>query len=224
MFHPIEQPMERGWVGRVDGERVVHLAAQTLQTFFLGGGGAREHAEYRLEDVVLVAPVLQPPAVRVFDGPTSFAFANPAAIVGPGAEINAPAGSLAVRPRLAAVVGAEGAIGGYTAYAEWRAPELAPPKDADFAASLGPVVVTSDELKGTPEVRVVVGGDERLVAEAPDFDWEAARLFAASGTSLRPGDLLVAPATGEVDGIAPGSELEIEFAGIGTLSGKAGSG
>ena len=67
MFHPSDNPMERGWVGRVDGERVVHLAAQTLQAFFLGGGGAREHAEYRLADVTLLAPVLQPPTVRLFE-------------------------------------------------------------------------------------------------------------------------------------------------------------
>ena len=48
MFHPNDHPLERGWVGRIDGTRVLHLAAQTLQSFFLGGGGAREHAEYRL--------------------------------------------------------------------------------------------------------------------------------------------------------------------------------
>ena len=58
MFHPNDQPMERGWVGRIDGERVLHLAAQTLQSFFLGGGGAREHAEYRLDEVTLLVPVL----------------------------------------------------------------------------------------------------------------------------------------------------------------------
>ena len=46
MFHPVGHPMERGWVGRVDGDRVVHLAAQTLQSFFTGGGTAREHAQY----------------------------------------------------------------------------------------------------------------------------------------------------------------------------------
>jgi len=46
MFHPNDNPLDRGWVGRVDGDRVLHLAAQTLQSLFLGGGSAREHAEY----------------------------------------------------------------------------------------------------------------------------------------------------------------------------------
>ena len=67
MFHPVGHPMERGWVGRVDGDRVVHLAAQTLQSFFTGGGTAREHAEYPLEETVLLAPVLHPPSIRIFD-------------------------------------------------------------------------------------------------------------------------------------------------------------
>ena len=62
----------------------IQLAAQTLQSFFTGGGTAREHAEYPLAEVALLAPVLHPPSVRVFDDQTSFAFANPTAIVGPG--------------------------------------------------------------------------------------------------------------------------------------------
>ena len=41
MFHPNDNALERGWVGRLDGDRVLHLAAQTLQSFFLGGGGWR---------------------------------------------------------------------------------------------------------------------------------------------------------------------------------------
>src|SRR3990170_906034 len=87
MFHPLEHPMERGWVGRIDGDRVIQLAAQTLQSLFTGGGTAREHAEYPLAGVHLLAPVLHPPAVRVFEDQTTFAFANPAAIVGPGAQV-----------------------------------------------------------------------------------------------------------------------------------------
>ena len=218
MFHPIDQPLERGWVGRVDGERVVHLAAQTLQSFFLGGGGAREHAVYRLDEVVLLAPVTHPPAVRIFDGPETFAFGNPAAVVGPGAEITAPAEPLSIRPRLAAIVGAEGAIGGFTVYGEWCAAGLVPPKDTDFAASLGPVVLTGDELFDPPRVRVTVDGAERLVAEMPAFDWEEARSFAAAGTKLRPGDILVATAPGEVVGVAAGARVEIHIAGIGQLA------
>ena len=66
MFRPKEQELERGWPGRIEGDRVIQLAAQTLQAFFTGGGTAREHAEYALADVVLLAPVQRPPSVRDF--------------------------------------------------------------------------------------------------------------------------------------------------------------
>ena len=64
MFSPKELALERGWPGRIEGDRIVQLAAQTLQAFFTGGGGAREHAEYPLADCELRAPVLFPPSVR----------------------------------------------------------------------------------------------------------------------------------------------------------------
>jgi hypothetical protein len=66
MFSPKGRGLERGWPGRIEGDRVVQLAAQTLQSFFTGGGQAREHAEYRLDDVDLRPPVLHPPSVRDF--------------------------------------------------------------------------------------------------------------------------------------------------------------
>jgi hypothetical protein len=205
MFHPAGHPMERGWVGRVDGDRVVHLAAQTLQSFFTGGGSVREHAEYPLAEVVLLAPVLHPPSIRVFEDDGSFAFANPAAVVGPGAEIGPSntvlQGGLAVRRRIAAVIGAGGLIGGLTILAEWRAPALRPPKDRDFALGLGPVVVTTDECPVDP-----LG-----------FDWTAALALAGSGTVLYPGDLLAGPALEQRDGIAAGETVALEIPGLGTL-------
>jgi hypothetical protein len=218
MFHPVDHPLERGWVGRVDGDRVIHLAAQTLQSFFTGGGGAREHAVYALEDVCVLAPVLHPPAVRVFDRQLSFAFANPAAIVGPRAEIGNGAATLGLHARLAAVIGAEGALGGLTIFADWRDPERPPPKDRDFALGLGPFLVTWDALEADRfEAVVRVGGDERLRGRFARFDWAAARELAAAGTTLRPGDLLAGPAFGAVEGIAPGSAVEVDVAGIGAL-------
>src|SRR5215471_2907878 len=66
MFSPKGADLKRGWPGRVDGDKVVQLAAQTLQAFFTGGGSAREHAEYALADVELRPPVLHPPSVRDF--------------------------------------------------------------------------------------------------------------------------------------------------------------
>jgi hypothetical protein len=198
MFHPTGHPMERGWVGRVDGERVVHLAAQTLQSFFTGGGSAREHAEYPLADVVLLAPVLHPPSVRLFDDQATFSFANPAAIAHPGATVSVPGSSLSVRTRIAAVIGADGEIGGFTGLAEWRASDLTAPKDRDFALGLGPVVVT-------PEAYVATDG----------FAWADAVALAAAGTVLYPGDVLAAPALEERAGVA--GRLSLPIDGIGTL-------
>ena len=222
MFHPNEQPMERGWVGRIDGDRVLHLAAQTLQSFFLGGGGAREHAEYALADVTLLVPVIYPPAVRVFDSQDAFEFANPMAVGGTGAVAFAP-GELTLLPRLAAVIGAEGAIGGFSLFADWRAPGLAQPKDRDFCSVLGPVVVTPDEYDGSAvPLTVRVDGENRLSASFGEFDWEAARGLAAAGTELRPGDVLVGPACGRVDALGPGADVELEAQEIGVLRTSAG--
>ena len=114
MFSPKGADLKRGWPGRVDGDRVIQLAAQTLQSFFAGGGQAREHAEYALADVDLRPPVLYPPAVRDFYAfeqhvktarglrglemvpewyeIPAFYFTNPAAIYGPEAEIPYPEG------------------------------------------------------------------------------------------------------------------------------------
>jgi len=223
MFHPAEQPLERGWVGRIDGEHVTQLAAQTLQSFFTGGGGAREHAVYPLAAVQLVAPVLHPPSVRVFSDQATFEFANPAAICSPNASVRAPGnersrGALVVLARVAGVVGADARIAGFTLLAEWRDQRLDPPKDRDFALGLGPVVVTADELD--PEgldVAVRVDGDARAQGSGDGFDWTAARDLAAAGTRLYPGDLIAGPALEPVE-VEPGTALELDATRIGALA------
>jgi hypothetical protein len=188
MFTPRELALERGWPGRIDGDWVVQLAAQTLEAFFSGGGKAREHNMYPLADVALCTPVLRPPSIRVFDDAQTFAFANTASIYGPEEEVPSPAPAES-RFCVAAVIGADESIGGYTLVNDWRAPSLAPPKDADFAVSVGPWIETEF---------------------APEFDFAAAREIAARNTRLRAGDLLVAPpfATGVAEATA---------AGLGTL-------
>jgi hypothetical protein len=163
--------LERGWPGRIDGDRVIQLAAQTLQAFFTGGGQAREHAEYPLDEVVFRAPVLHPPSVRIFDEDGDFRFANPAAIKPPGEDPSVP-GAEPVE-RVAAVVGADGAIGGFTPLVEWVALQLQGAKQRDFALTLGPVVTTPDE------------------AVPPGVDWERLVAHAAEHTTLYPGDLIV---------------------------------
>jgi len=225
MFHPVDKPMERGWVGRIDGDHVVQLAAQTIQAFFSGGAKAREHAVYPLAAVRLLAPVLHPPAVRLFDDQTSFTFANPAAIGGPGLMVGPPIapsnsllqGVLVLLPRVASVIGADEEVGGFTILAEWRRTGMPPPKDRDFALGLGPVVVTPDELSPDGiEAAVRVDGKELLRGELEDFDWAEAQAYAAAGTRGRSGDLLAGPALGSVE-VEPGSTVELEVDGIGAL-------
>jgi 2-keto-4-pentenoate hydratase/2-oxohepta-3-ene-1,7-dioic acid hydratase in catechol pathway len=76
--------------------------------------------------------------------------------------------------RTAAVIGLDGAIGGFTPLVEWTAPELLGEKSRDFALALGPVVTTADE--GAPA----------------GVDWERLVAHAAENTRLYPGDLLAA--------------------------------
>ena len=174
MFSPVDRGLERGWPGRIEDDRVIQLAAQTLQSFFVGGGHAREHAEYPLAEILLRPPVLHPPAVRIFDGDDDFRFANPAAIVAADAEVHPPPGASRLEPvrRQAAIVGAEGRVGGFTELVEWTAPELPGEKSRDFALALGPIVTTPDE--GVP----------------PDVDWERLLGHAAANTRLLPGDVI----------------------------------
>ena len=195
MFSPVDLDLARGWPGRIDGDRVIQLAAQTLQAFFTGGGEAREHAEYPLDGVVLRAPVLHPPSVRVFDADGDFRFANPAAIVGPDDVVHLPEGADEIRPvlRRAAIVGADGAIGGYTLMNDWLAPGLAGAKAHDFAISLGPVVVTD-----------------------MDEDWGDLVAYAARNTRLLPGDVIAAPGEPQ-DGVGPGDTVELSLPPFGVL-------
>jgi hypothetical protein len=197
-----------------------------LQSFFTGGGSAREHAVYPLEAVQLLAPVLHPPSVRIFEDESIFAFANPAAIRGPGSEIQAShppsddlsQGAVELRPRVAALVGAVSAIAGFTILAEWRDPARTPPKDRDFALGLGPYLATPDELDPTGLAALVrVDGEESFRGDVAAFDWEGARRQAADGTVLFPGDLLAAPAVGVVAEIEPGTTVEVELEGLGAL-------
>jgi fumarylacetoacetate (FAA) hydrolase len=159
MFTPKALALERGWPGRVEGDKVIQLAAQTLQSFFTGGGSAREHAEYALADVDLRPPVLHPPAVRDFmafeqhvataraargaEVPKEwyempvFYFSNPAAIYGPDDDIPYPEGTneLDYELECAAMVGGAGAIAGFTVLNDWSARDL---QRAEMRVGLGP--------------------------------------------------------------------------------------
>ena len=264
MFSPVGQDLERGWPGLIEGDVVIQLAAQTLQAFFSGGGTARHHAEYRLAEVELRPPVLHPPSVRDFYAfeqhvktareargsqvPSEwyeipvFYFSNPAAIYGPEAEVPYPEGTseLDYELEVAAIIGAEGRIGGFTVMNDWSARDLqraemrvglGPAKGKDFATSLGPVVVTPDEFDGSSAVMTArVNGEERSRGELADlqFSWDEIVARAALNTTLRPGDVIgsgtvgtgcILELTPEVTGgwLKPGDLVELTIERLGTL-------
>ena len=263
MFTPIEHEI-RGWPGRIEGDRVVQLAAQTLEAFFTGGGQAREHAEFPLDEVRLLAPVQRPPSVRDFYAfeehvrnaravtgrgevvpewyeIPAFYFSNPAAIYGPDDEIPYPEGTekLDYELEVAAVIGAEGEIAGFTAMNDWSARDLqrqemaiglGPAKGKDFATSLGPVIVTRDELGDLMVARV--NGEERSRGHLGDmyWSWEQIVEHAARNTELRPGDVIGSGTVGtgcilehgDERWLQRGDEVELEIEGIGILRNRVG--
>jgi fumarylacetoacetate (FAA) hydrolase len=174
----------------------------------------------------------------------AFYFSNPAAIYGPEDEIPYPDGTSELDYELeaAVVIGADGQIGGFTVMNDWSArdlqrPEmrigLGPAKGKDFATSLGPIVVTPDELgdlKLTMTARV--NGEERSRGNMGDMthSWDAIVEHAARNTRLRPGDVLGSGTVGtgcileHGDGrwLEPGDVVELEIEGIGVLRNQVG--
>lgn len=239
MFSPKGQDLERGWPGRIDGDRVVQLAAQTLEAFFTGGGEAREHAEYPLAEVDFRPPVLRARSVRVFaafeaSAVPFFSFGNPDAIRGPEQEIRYPEGTseLDYGLAVAALIGADGGVGGYTVMNVWAARDLervefasglGPSKSRDFAISIGPVLVTPDEFDPADgELIARVNGEERSRANLRELQHSWAQILehSARNTFLQAGDVV---GTGNAASItdsrwlAPGDLVELEVAGIGVL-------
>jgi fumarylacetoacetate (FAA) hydrolase len=203
-------------VGRLDGERVVELAAHSMLDYLRGEGHAPTGRDHALADVFLQAPVTTPPSVRDFfayeghvatgqrlrgldaipdawyEAPV-FYFSNPAGIVGPRDAVRRPAGCelLDFELEIAAVIGEDSEIAGYTLLNDWSARDiqgreltvgLGPAKGKDFATSLGPVLVTPDELNG----ETITTSD----AAAMHWSWPQLVAQAARETHLRPGDVL----------------------------------
>jgi fumarylacetoacetate (FAA) hydrolase len=245
---------------------VIQLAAQTLQAFFTGGGTAREHAEHPLDEVRLLAPVRQPPSVRDFfafeqhvataragrglEVPPEwyeipvFYFSNPSSIYGPDDVVAYPEGTeeLDYELEVAAIIGGEGRIAGFTVMNDWSARDLqraemrvglGPAKGKDFATSLGPVIVTPDEL-GDLRLEMVarVNGEERSRGNLGDMhhSWEAIVRQAARNTRLLPGDVIGSGTVGTGcilelgDGrwLQPGDVVELEIETIGILRNTVG--
>ena len=198
-----------------------------------------------------------------YDAPT-FYFANPASLVGAHDDVPVPPGCgvLDFELEVAAVVGAGGSdlsphrarghIFGYTVFNDWSARDLqsremqvglGPCKGKDSASTLGPWLVTADELEPyrdaegflrlalTAEVNGEVVGTDLL--SNMGWTFEEMLAYASRGTRLRPGDVLgsgtcgnggcLAEAWGrtgrhEPRPLRPGDTVTLTVEGIGSVS------
>jgi 2-keto-4-pentenoate hydratase/2-oxohepta-3-ene-1,7-dioic acid hydratase in catechol pathway len=193
-----------------------------------------------------------------------FYFSNPAAIVGPDDEVAVPPGTAALDFELevATVVGRGGAdldpdeaeahIAGFCVMNDWSARDIqvremklsmGPVKGKDFATSLGPVLVTPDELEPYRTGRAYdltmtasVNGREYSRASLADIYWSFGEMlaYASRGTTLVPGDVIGSGTCGTgcilelsmVHGqeaypwLQPGDEVVLEVEHLGRLANR----
>lgn len=193
-----------------------------------------------------------------YDAPT-FYFTNPHALYGPGAAIPRPVTCRALDFELevGVVLGAGGsslspaqaedAIFGYTIVNDWSARDiqsremqvgLGPAKGKDFATSIGPWIVTADELPSLDlDCRVSVNGTHIGGDRLSHMHWTFPEMiaYASRDSVVLPGDLLASGTTGgggclaELWGrtgspspppLEPGDVVRMDVEGIGTLSGS----
>ena len=171
-----------------------------------------------------------------------FYFSNPAAIYRDGEDVPRPADTRALdyELELACVIGRDGRPEGFTIMNDWSARDLqaremqvglGPAKGKDFATSLGPVLVSPDELPADLDLRAVakVNGEVRTDSRTGGmhFSWEELLAAAARNTpaGLIPGDVIGSGTVGRGcilehgDGrwLVPGDVVELEIEGIGIL-------
>ncbi len=194
----------------------------------------------------------------------AFYFSNPYAILGPADDVPMAPGStvLDFELEVAAVIGRAGhdltpgqardAIVGYTIFNDWSArdlqkPEmkvgLGPAKGKDTASTLGPWIVTPDELEQhrdvdgfldlqlTATVNGEVVGSDRL--SHMGWTFEDMVVYASRGTWVRPGDVLGSGTCGHGGCLAelwgrngsqypaplrPGDTVTLTVQGIGSLT------
>ena len=170
-----------------------------------------------------------------------FYFSNPAAVYRDGDEVPKPADTQALdyELELACVVGADGRPEGFTVMNDWSARDLqmkemsvglGPAKGKDFATSLGPELVSPDELPGDLDMRAVarVNGEVRTDSRTAGmhFGWDELLAAAARNTpGLQPGDVIGSGTVGggcileHGDGrwLQSGDVVELEIEGLGVL-------
>jgi 2-keto-4-pentenoate hydratase/2-oxohepta-3-ene-1,7-dioic acid hydratase in catechol pathway len=154
-----------------------------------------------------------------YDQPV-FYFSNPAAVIGPQDEVRIAPGSEAFdfELEIAAVIGrpgsdiavedAEAHIAGYALMSDWSARDLqeqemkvglGPAKGKDTATTIGPYLVTPDELAPyrrdggyDVELSVEVNGRRYSQGNWSTIYWSFAQMvaYASRGTALRTGDVI----------------------------------
>jgi 2-keto-4-pentenoate hydratase/2-oxohepta-3-ene-1,7-dioic acid hydratase in catechol pathway len=193
-----------------------------------------------------------------------FYFSNPAAIAGPFDDVPIPPGTeqLDFELEVAAVVGREGAdlepeeaeayIAGFCVMNDWSARDIqrremkfsmGPVKGKDFATTLGPWLVTPDELEPYRKDRAydlamtaTVNGREYSRASLADIYWSFGEMlaYASRGTRILPGDVIGSGTCGTgcilelslVHGeesypwLKPGDEVTLEVEHIGRITNR----
>jgi len=197
-----------------------------------------------------------------------FYFSNPYAISGPDADVAIPPGSndMDYELEVAAVVGRGGAdldpedaekrIAGYCVMNDWSARDvqrremklsMGPVKGKDFATSIGPVLVTPDELEDARRGRsydltmtASVNGVEYSRASLADIFWSFGEMiaYASRGTRVEAGDVIGSGTCGTgcilelsmVHGaerypwLRPGDVVELSVDRLGTLRNRVVAG
>ena len=190
-----------------------------------------------------------------------FYFSNPYAVVGPDVDVPAAPGSESMDFELevAAMVGraghdltpadAEQHIAGFCVMNDWSARDIqrremqlsmGPVKGKDFATSLGPALVTPDELESARRDKAYdlamvarVNGREYSRASLADIYWSFGEMiaYASRGTWVRPGDVIGSGTCGtgcilelslvhgsdEYPWLQPGDVVELEVERLGVL-------
>lgn len=173
---------------------------------------------------------------------------NPRALLGYEEPVAFPAGETRrdYELELAVVIGKKGRdipveeaelyIAGYTIMNDWSARDiqmevmkvgLGPAKGKDFATSLGPCLVTPEEIPDPRNLTMVarVNGEEwsRGNSGSAHFTFAQMIAFASEGVTLYPGDVLGSGTVGTGCGLEldrflqPGDEVELEIEHIGVL-------
>jgi fumarylacetoacetate (FAA) hydrolase len=188
-----------------------------------------------------------------------FYFSNPAGVIGHDAEVWAPRGSVALdyELELACVIGkaardlladdqALEVVAGFTIMNDWSARDLqreemavglGPSKGKDFATSLGPELVTFDELAesyrdGRLHLEMTAAVNGRLLSSGNSgtmyWTWPQLLAHASRDATLRPGDVIgsgtvgtgcILELTPEKAGgwLQPGDVVELTIERMGTL-------